>query len=88
VGKDSVEPLGKNETGSRSAIPIWLQFMQDAHQDLPIMNFPISDEVVYKRISTETGEPVGFGNPASQYEIFVDPTAKTSNTTEETPGAL
>jgi len=88
VGKDSVAPLGKNETGSRSAIPIWLQFMQDAHQDLPIMNFPISDEVTFTRISTETGEPVGFGNPASRYEIFVQPPPDTPQATEETPGTL
>ena len=90
VGKDSVEPLGKNETGSRSAIPIWLQFMQDAHQDLPIMNFPISDEVTFTRISTETGEPVGFGNSASQYEVFVQPPPDTQKATgdTETPGTL
>jgi penicillin-binding protein 1A len=93
VGKDSVEPLGKNETGSRSAIPIWLQFMQDAHQDLPVVNFPISDEVTFTRISTETGEPVGFGNPESQYEIFVQPppppeAPETLEETSETPGTL
>ena len=52
------------------------------------MNFPISDEVTFTRISTETGEPVGFGNPASQYEIFVQPQPDTPDATEETPGTF
>ena len=36
VGKDKDEQLGYNETGSRAAIPIWLQYMQFALKDLPI----------------------------------------------------
>jgi penicillin-binding protein 1A len=91
VGKDSVEPLGKNETGSRTAIPIWLQFMQEAHKDLPIVNFPISDEINFSKISPETGDPIGFGNPAGEFEVFVQPPppeAPEVEASEETPGTF
>ncbi|MBT5259189.1 MAG: PBP1A family penicillin-binding protein, partial [Nitrospina sp.] len=41
VGKDNVEPLGRNETGSRTAIPIWLDYMKGALINTPIQNFPV-----------------------------------------------
>jgi len=28
VGKDNHEPIGKNETGARAALPIWIEFME------------------------------------------------------------
>jgi penicillin-binding protein 1A len=32
--------LGKKETGARAALPIWLEFMQQAMQGMPVENFP------------------------------------------------
>jgi penicillin-binding protein 1A len=32
--------LGKKETGARAALPIWLEFMQQAMQGTPVANFP------------------------------------------------
>jgi penicillin-binding protein 1A len=32
--------LGKKETGARAALPIWLEFMQQATQGMPVENFP------------------------------------------------
>ena len=29
VGKDDHEPIGEKETGSRAALPIWVEFMQN-----------------------------------------------------------
>jgi penicillin-binding protein 1A len=73
VGRDDVSPLGVNETGSRAAIPIWLQFMQDALIDIPPQNFPVSDEIVYRKVSNETGELASYDDPNSYFEIMVDP---------------
>ena len=71
VGKDKDEPLGRNETGSRAAIPIWLQYMQEALVDSPITNFQIPREIQYLRVQPETGEPASFNEPGSQFEIFL-----------------
>ena len=71
VGKDKDEPLGRNETGSRAAIPIWLQFMQEALANKPVTNFQMPSEIQYLKILPETGETTSFGEPGSQFEIFL-----------------
>jgi len=71
VGKDKDESLGKNETGSRAAIPIWLQFMKEALVNKPITNFQIPSEIQYLRIRPEIGEPASFDEPGSRFEIFL-----------------
>lgn len=41
VGNDDKRiPLGKKETGARAALPIWIEFMQQANQGLPVQDFP------------------------------------------------
>ncbi len=41
VGNDDPRvSLGKKETGARVALPIWLEFMQQAMQGMPVENFP------------------------------------------------
>ena len=71
VGKDKDEPLGKNETGSRAAIPIWLQFMQSALIGKPVSNFPVPKEIQFLKIQPETGDPALFNEPGSEFEIFL-----------------
>ena len=55
VGNDSKSPLGKGETGSRSASPIWLGFMQKALEDKPVRVFQIPEGVVFAKIDAKTG---------------------------------
>jgi penicillin-binding protein 1A len=41
VGNDDKRvSLGKKETGARAALPIWLEFMQQATQGTPVTDFP------------------------------------------------
>jgi penicillin-binding protein 1A len=41
VGFDEGEtPMGQNETGSRAAAPIWVNFMEKAMADRPVLPFP------------------------------------------------
>jgi len=40
VGNDARVTLGKKETGARAALPIWIEFMQQAMQGMPVENFP------------------------------------------------
>jgi penicillin-binding protein 1A len=46
VGYDRPRSLGKDETGSRVAVPIWTAFMKRALGDMPAEDFPIPDRVV------------------------------------------
>ncbi|HYB71545.1 MAG TPA: PBP1A family penicillin-binding protein [Candidatus Bathyarchaeia archaeon] len=46
VGYDRPRSLGKDETGSRVAVPIWNAYMQDVLAGVPIEDFPIPERVV------------------------------------------
>jgi penicillin-binding protein 1A len=70
VGKDKDEPLGRNETGSRAAIPIWLQFMQEALVNRPKINFPVPNDIQFLKIQSESGKPAKFGDTDSKFELF------------------
>jgi penicillin-binding protein 1A len=39
VGNDAHVTLGKKETGARAALPIWIEFMQQGMQGMPVENF-------------------------------------------------
>ena len=72
VGKDNYKPLGVNETGSRAAIPIWLQYMKYVLHDTPKLNFPVSQDVVFKKINPETGDKANFTESDSLFEVFME----------------
>jgi len=55
VGFDEEGPLGKSETGSRAASPIWLGFMKRVLEDKPIRVFRVPEGVVFAKIDAETG---------------------------------
>ncbi|MGD2095989.1 MAG: PBP1A family penicillin-binding protein [Desulfobacterales bacterium] len=55
VGFDNEAPLGKSETGSRAASPIWLGFMQRILADKPAKVFEVPEGVVFTQIDAETG---------------------------------
>jgi penicillin-binding protein 1A len=46
VGYDRPRSLGRDETGSRVAIPIWTDFMSAALAGTPVEDFPVPDQVV------------------------------------------
>jgi len=55
VGFDSESSLGKSETGSRAASPIWLGFMKKILKDKPVRIFNVPEGVVFSKIDAETG---------------------------------
>lgn len=55
VGFDEEGSLGKGETGSRSASPIWLGFMKKVLADKPVKVFRVPEGVVFSKIDAETG---------------------------------
>ena len=68
VGFDDEAPLGKSETGSRAASPIWLGFMKRVLEDKPPKIFEVPEGIVFTKIDAETGLlPI----PESKETVFV-----------------
>ena len=55
VGFDEEAPLGRGETGSRAASPIWLNFMQQAVADMPAKTFTPPENIEFIKIDAESG---------------------------------
>ena len=70
VGNDKDKPLGRNETGSRAAIPIWLQFMQKVLANKPKINFPVSSNIQYIKVQSKSGKPAKYRDTSSSFELF------------------
>jgi penicillin-binding protein 1A len=72
VGFDDKTSLGKNETGARSALPIWISFMQSALQETPAGAFKVPEGVTLVRVNLETGIPAAGDSRDTILEAFVD----------------
>jgi penicillin-binding protein 1A len=71
VGFDQERPLGADEEGSHTALPMWLYFMRDALAGRPAHRLSMPDGVVTARISPETGELAGGNDPTAIFEYFL-----------------
>jgi penicillin-binding protein 1A len=87
VGFDKERTIGKGEVGGKSALPIWLDYMKDAHSNLPVMSFQVPPNVKIVKIDAETGK---LPNSASKrvitqaYVEGTEPTAAASRSEETT----
>ncbi|RIL02776.1 MAG: penicillin-binding protein [Proteobacteria bacterium] len=70
VGFDERRSLGKGETGGRAALPIWIEFMADAHADKPVRDFPVPEGVSYARVDPATGQLAGEASANSYMQAF------------------
>ena len=59
VGYDIEKSLGSHETGAVAALPLWLAFMKEAAEDIPVEDFAVPDGIVFVKVDKETGEPMG-----------------------------
>jgi penicillin-binding protein 1A len=53
VGFDQNRLLGRGETGGRAALPIWVDFMEQAHAGRPVREFEAPPGVVFANIDAE-----------------------------------
>ena len=67
VGYDDQKEMGKGETGSRAASPIWLDFMSHALEERPVVDFQVPEGVVFAKIDAETGL---LASPHSKKTVF------------------
>lgn len=86
VGFDEEASLGKSETGSRAASPIWLGFMKAVLADKPTRLFEVPEGVVFQRIDADTGLLPIAESRKTIFECFKEGTVPTETTPK--PGAI
>ena len=69
VGFDSMKPLGKGETGGKTALPAWIAFMRDALDGVPDNLPPMPSGVVAVRVDPDSGMRLGAGE-GGVFEVF------------------
>ena len=70
VGFDSHEPLGRNEVGGKAALPIWIDYMRVALQDVPDQVLEIPEGITQARIDPDSGLLAAIENRDAVVEIF------------------
>ena len=80
VGFDEGQSLGKSETGSRAASPIWLGFMKQILADKPVRIFQVPEGVVFSKIDADTGLLPIPESKKTVFECFKEGTVPTAYT--------
>ena len=70
VGFDQVRELGRRETGSAAALPMWIDFMREALRGKPDSVREQPGGLVTVRIDPETGALAAAGDPNAIFETF------------------
>ncbi|MCL2259078.1 MAG: PBP1A family penicillin-binding protein [Cystobacterineae bacterium] len=76
VGFDEGKSLGHGETGGRTALPMWLAFVQKALHGQPVQEFPKPERVLQERIEPTSGLLAGDAVPG-RLEWFIEGTQPT-----------
>jgi len=70
VGNDAHVSLGKKETGARAALPIWIEFMQQAMQGMPVEQFqnvvPLEKLAAEHQVQVDTPDTAAPADAAEQ----------------------
>ncbi len=56
VGFDDKTSIGRNHTGSKNALPIWVKVMKAAHDTLPLAGFEVPDGIEFVNVCLESGK--------------------------------
>lgn len=70
IGFDEPRTLGKRETGSSAALPIFARFMEEALKNQPDIPFRIPSGMKLVRVNYETGKPAVIGDEMVIYEAL------------------
>ena len=70
VGFDHLQPMGKYETGSRAASPIWLDYRQAVRDEVPKQDFQRPPGIVMARIDAKSGKLAGPDTETSYFLPF------------------
>ena len=70
VGYDDDLPLGPREEGSRTALPIWIEFARIALKNAPEHQMPMPEGIISVKIDRATGCPARSGQADVTFEVF------------------
>jgi penicillin-binding protein 1A len=82
VGFDQPVSLGRGETGGRTALPVWIDFMRVALEGVPEKPLTPPETMVRITINSETGKPTTPDDPEAMEEYF----APGTETPQDLPG--
>jgi len=72
VGFDEDRPIGRNETGTRTAAPIWLSYSQEAVKEMPVLDFDIPEGIIQVKVDSQTGDVPTTSTVKVVTEYFID----------------
>ena len=72
VGFDQERSLGDNEEGGRTALPMWVGFMEEALRDRPEHRLPEPPGVVRMWVDRSTGRATSAGAGGAVFEAFLE----------------
>ena len=77
IGYDSARNLGRNETGGRTAAPVFLDYMKGALAERPTQEFAVPEGVVFARVDRGTGLLAPAGDEKAIFLPFREGSAPT-----------
>jgi penicillin-binding protein 1A len=77
VGFDQPSTLGRWASGGTTALPIWIDYMEDALSGIPERQFDLPEDIVTVRIDPESGLLAAPGQRNAMFEYFIEGTAPT-----------
>jgi penicillin-binding protein 1A len=72
LGFDQERSLGDHEEGGRTALPMWVYFMEQALRDRPESRLPEPPGVVRMWVSRSSGYPASAGSGNAVFEAFLE----------------
>jgi penicillin-binding protein 1A len=85
IGYDDDLPLGPGEEGSRTALPVWIDFARIAFDGVPEHRMPMPEGIVSVLIDRETGCPARAGQGNVVFEVFRENHVPECDSAEEVP---
>jgi penicillin-binding protein 1A len=71
LGFDQERTLGDNEEGGRTALPVWIYFMQEALKGMPEHSLPQPPGIVSMRVIADTGKVAPANSRNGIFEYFM-----------------
>lgn len=87
AGFDDNSSLGFPETGTKTALPIWMDYMEQAIPKYGATEFPVPEGITHLLINKETGKPLPPGAGEGFLESYVtgfDPLSETTQIFDQT----
>ncbi|MDA7552146.1 penicillin-binding protein 1A [Candidatus Pelagibacter sp.] len=70
VGMDEPKPLGRYETGAKTAMPIFKDFVKKAIKKKDARPFKVANNITMMVVDAKTGEKANFGSKQTIIEVF------------------